>query len=101
MKKKILEIQKQKDAQAFWLYVLLLFASPMASFSQVQVGGEGLEFDYAHPKEYIIGGIVVTGPKFLDETVLKNLSGLNVGDTIAIPGEKINKAMDNLWKQGL
>src|ERR1051325_627252 len=100
MKNKILEAQKQ-HAAAFLFYLLLLFVSPLVSVAQIQVGGEGLEFDYAHPKEYVIGGIVVTGPKFLDETVLKNLSGLNVGDTIAIPGEKINKAMDNLWKQGL
>jgi outer membrane protein insertion porin family len=84
---------------------LFLFLStvfiPLFSFSQVQIGGENTEFDYAHPQDYVIGGIVVTGPKFLDENVLKNLSGLSVGDTVAIPGEKITKAMDNLWKQGL
>src|SRR3954471_19250575 len=43
--------------------VIFWFAfSPLFSFSQVQIGGENLDLDYAHPKEYIIGGIVVTGP---------------------------------------
>jgi outer membrane protein insertion porin family len=86
---------------SFYFLATMLLISPLFSFSQVQIGGENLELDYAHPKEYVLGGIVVTGPKFLDETVLKNLSGLSVGDTVAIPGEKIVKAMDNLWKQGL
>ncbi len=85
----------------FYFLVFWLLLSPLLTFAQVQIGGENLEFDYAHPKDYVVGGIVITGPKFLDETVLKNLSGLSVGDTISIPGEKITKAMDNLWKQGL
>src|SRR5215510_3767076 len=87
-----------------FIFLLLLTCFvffPALTFSQVQVGGENLDLDYAHPKDYIVGGIVITGPKFLDETVLKNLSGLSVGDTVTIPGEKIVKAMDNLWKQGL
>lgn len=81
--------------------VIWLALFPTVSFSQVQIGGDNIELDYARPKEYVIGGIVVTGPKFLDETVLKNLSGLSVGDTVPIPGEKVTKALDNLWKQGL
>src|SRR5258706_13958491 len=85
----------------FYFLVFWLLLSPLLTFAQVQIGGENLEFDYAHPEDYVVGGIVITGPKFLDETVLKNLSGLSVGDTISIPGEKINKDMENLWKQGL
>jgi len=60
-----------------------------------------LHFDYAKPAEYVIGGITVSGTKFLDQNVLINLSGLVIGDSIDVPGEKISSAIRNLWKQGL
>ena len=57
--------------------------------------------DYANPKEYVIGGITVSGTKYLDKKVLILLSGLTVGDKIQVPGEKISKAIESLWKQKL
>jgi outer membrane protein insertion porin family len=57
--------------------------------------------DYANPKEYEIGGIEVSGTKYLDKSVLKLLSGLTVGDRIMVPGDQVAKAIENLWKQGL
>ena len=69
--------------------------------AQVTLGGEENEIDYSNPKEYTIGGITVSGIKYLDENVLKTLSGLAVGDKIKVPGEKISKAIENLWKQNL
>jgi outer membrane protein insertion porin family len=59
------------------------------------------ELDYANPKKYEIGGITVTGVKYLDNSVLVTLSGLTVGDKITVPGEAISKAIKNLWDQGL
>jgi outer membrane protein insertion porin family len=55
----------------------------------------------AAPKEYEIGGIMVTGADHLDEHVLILLSGLTVGDKVQVPGEKFSVAIENLWKQGL
>jgi len=57
--------------------------------------------DYANPKDYVIGGITVSGTKYLDKKVLILLSGLTVGDKIQVPGEKISKAIESLWKQKL
>src|SRR6185295_7409989 len=82
----------------FLLPILLSFYSLQA---QVNVGGDSLIIDYSNPKEYKIGGVVTKGTQFLDEGVLINLSGLVVGDTIAVPGDKFSKAIQNLWKQGL
>ncbi|HLX90261.1 MAG TPA: POTRA domain-containing protein [Puia sp.] len=54
------------------------------------------------PKEYIIGGIKVVGTKYLDESLLISISGLNVGDKITIPGsDNFARAINNLWKQNL
>ncbi len=79
----------------------LFIAMHMRLTAQVIIGEDSIEIDYSHPREFTIGGITVTGIKYLDESVLKTLSGLSVGDKIKIPGEKISDAIENLWKQGL
>ncbi|MCB0804770.1 MAG: BamA/TamA family outer membrane protein [Bacteroidales bacterium] len=68
--------------------------------AQVNLGGD-LDFDYGNPKMYEIGGITVTGVKYLDNSALVMLSGLSVGDRINIPGEEVSRAIKNLWDQGL
>ena len=57
--------------------------------------------NYALQKEYEIGGVTVSGTKYLDENVIVTLSKLSVGDKITIPGEQISNSIRNLWKQGL
>ncbi len=57
--------------------------------------------DYENPKDYVIGGITVTGVRFLDQQILANLSGLQVGQTVQIPGDDISRAVDKYWEQGL
>ncbi len=57
--------------------------------------------DYSTPQTYEIGGITITGTKYLDEKILARLSGLEVGEEISIPGEQIPDAISTLWKQGL
>ncbi len=57
--------------------------------------------DYKSPKDYIIGGINVTGAKFLDANTLISVSGLNVNDEIKIPGERISTAIKRLMDQGI
>ncbi|MBK7667685.1 MAG: outer membrane protein assembly factor BamA [Sphingobacteriaceae bacterium] len=81
-------------------YILLLFSLLFTSsvFSQ---GDSTSTLDYAAPKEYIIGGIEVSGANFTDKNVIKLLSGLVVGDKIKIPGDKTTDAIKALWKQGL
>ncbi|MHB1921890.1 MAG: BamA/OMP85 family outer membrane protein [Chitinophagaceae bacterium] len=58
-----------------------------------------LPYSYAHPQQYIIGGVTVTGAKFLDQSILVSLSGLTVGDKIVLPGDNLSRAIINLWKQ--
>jgi outer membrane protein insertion porin family len=79
-------------------FLLVVLADAKA---QITIGEDSLELDYANPKEYIIGGLSVSGIKYLDENVLKALSGLSVGDKIRIPGDAISEAIEKLWKQGI
>ncbi len=56
---------------------------------------------YLSPKDYIIGGVTVSGIKYLEKDVLIQISKLNVGDKITIPGEASANVIKALWDQGL
>ena len=69
--------------------------------AQIQIGNDMSEIDYSLPRDYEIGGITVTGVKYLEPQVLVMISGLQVGETIEVPGDKITNAIRKLWEQGL
>lgn len=79
---------------------LLLFSATIHA-QTIRLGDDLSEIDYSSPKEYIIGGVTVSGVQYLDHNVLIMLSGLQVADRIEIPGDKIRKAIEKLWAQGL
>ena len=58
-------------------------------------------FNYMSPEDYIIGGVTVTGIKFLDTNALIGISGLRIGKEITLPGDMANTAVQKLWMQGL
>jgi len=80
---------------------LLLLSIVSILPAQIISSGKLSAINYSTPKEYIIGGITITGIKYLDQDVLINISGLKVGKKIKIPGESTTKAIEKLWKQGL
>lgn len=79
------------------LAVLLLFIGIQLA-AQVE---SGPVMDPAVPLEYEIGGITVSGTKTTDPNAVKLFTGLQVGDKVTVPGEKISKAIENLWEQKL
>lgn len=52
-------------------------------------------------KRYELGGITISGARYLDTNTLIGLTGLRVGDPISVPGEEIGKAIRKLWDQGI
>lgn len=56
---------------------------------------------YSSPREYTIGGIEIVGIKYLDKEMLKQYSGIDVGDEITVPGDKLTEIIKKFWKQGL
>ncbi len=88
------------SARIIGLIVILMVTVLSSIQAQVSLGDK-IELDYNSPKKYEIGGITVTGVKYLDNSALVLLSGLSVGDMINIPGEEISRAIKNLWEQGL
>ena len=53
------------------------------------------------PKKCELGGISISGARYLDPNTLIGLTGLRVGDPINVPGEEIGKSIRKLWAQGI
>jgi outer membrane protein insertion porin family len=83
------------------LLVSVFFTLSLSLYAQISLKSNLSGIDYANPKEYEIGGIQVVGIKYLDPNVIVHLTGLQVGDTILVPGEEITDAIEKLWEQGL
>ncbi len=58
-------------------------------------------FDFSNAGDYVIGDVSISGVRYLDLNALQGISGLRVGQTIAIPGDVITRAAQKLWQQGL
>ncbi|MDD4848864.1 MAG: POTRA domain-containing protein [Bacteroidales bacterium] len=82
--------------------LIIICLVPFFAFSQISLGDNNLpKFNYNKPQTYEIGGITVSGVKYLDRNVLVMLSGLSVGASVKVPGEEITQAIKKLWDQGL
>ena len=91
-----------KQKTRLLLALTLLVVMPLVARSQVVIGGnEEYDFDYLTPKTYEIGGLTFEGAENFDTRVVQLVAGLQVGDRIKIPGDKISGAIENLWKQGM
>ena len=83
------------------LLLVLLSGFGSSAFAQIQIGDDLSEIDYAHPRKYEIGGVVVEGAKYVDGAMLSMIAGLKVGEIISIPGDEISNGIKKIWDQGL
>src|ERR1700744_58808 len=74
-------------------------SQPRQSYLRSSIPADSLS--YLNPKDYIIGGITVTGTKNLDKDVLVTISKLSKGDRINLPGDANANVIKNLYGQGL
>lgn len=78
---------------------ILLLTIGLFCFQNIHSQADTLPYiDYSEVKEYEVGGVKVTGPKYRDENAIVSISGLRVGQKITIPGTEIPKAIKALWK---
>ncbi|QZE14779.1 outer membrane protein assembly factor BamA [Halosquirtibacter laminarini] len=82
------------------LVFVIAFMGCLSTFAQL-ADSTNFSIYYDTPKEYEIGGIQISGIKYLDTETLLQLSGLEVGETVMVPGEKVTAAIKKYWKQGL
>jgi outer membrane protein insertion porin family len=71
-------------------------SQPRYSLSKSSIPADSLS--YLEPKDYIIGGITISGTKNLDKDVLLQISKLNKGDKINLPGEANANVIKNMYQ---
>ena len=91
-----------KHTKSLLLLAALLILNIFTAPAQTVIGmGDDYDIDYLTPKTYEIGGISFEGAESFDSRVVLLVAGLQVGDRIKIPGDKMSAAIENLWKQGM
>lgn len=87
-----------------FIYLVIASTSVMAQIGGPVGAGRRVSSDgpsYLNPKEYTVGGITITGTKYLINDVLIAISKLSVGQHIMVPGEATSTAVKTLWEQNL
>ncbi|MBR1851256.1 MAG: outer membrane protein assembly factor BamA [Bacteroidales bacterium] len=84
------------------LLIALFAMAPFGTNAQTVIGNsDAYNLDYLTPKTYEIGGITYEGAENFDKRVVALVTGLQVGDKIKVPGDRLAAAIENLWDQGL
>ena len=94
-------MEKQKNKYNFKMFKRILLIIIISTISNSAIAQTNEILDYSNPIEYELGGVLVNGANNLNNNTLISISDLIVGEKIKIPGEKITKAITNLWEQGL
>lgn len=88
------------------LSILLTFL--ICNFAQAQITGNRPlnlnnpdDISYLDPKNYVIGGVTVSGAQYLDSEVLITISKLSVGQYIEVPSEQTSNVIKDLMAQNL
>ena len=55
--------------------------------------------DYTSPKTYVIGGVKVSGIKYLSEEQILSVTGLVKGEKITIPSMELSDILKRVWAQ--
>ena len=82
------------------LFVCILGVS-LGTQAQVTLNTSLETISYSNPRQYVLGGVTISGTKHLDHNTLIQISGLNIGETLVVPGDDITQAVEKLWEQGL
>lgn len=77
------------------LCISLLSLSCLNVFGQKKDGV--VDIDYNNPRKYIVGGLKVEGNTYFGEQQILQLSGLQKGMEITVPGDDISSIVTRLW----
>ena len=77
------------------LFFLLLLLLPCVSRAQRQ---EEVIIDYTNPRKLVVAGVSVDGNTYYSDDQIVQLSGMQEGMTVTVPGEEISSAVNRLWQ---
>ncbi len=84
------------------LLLAFLFLLPLTVLAQndtTKTKDNGIIVNYDKPQKYIVGGIEVTGIKYLGKEQIIALTGIRIGDEITIPSENVSSIVKRIWMQ--
>ena len=81
--------------QIIYLAFLMLLSTPVWA----QQSGRGVEVDYNNPKKYIVGGVKVEGNNYFSPDQIIQITGLQKGLEVTVPGEELSSIVNRLWHQ--
>ncbi|MFD2147574.1 POTRA domain-containing protein [Mucilaginibacter antarcticus] len=90
-----------------FLFAIIFSVISVSAVAQIRQGQPSFRpsstdtLSYLNPKEYIIGGIDITGTQHLDKEVLLQITKVNKGDRLLLPGEASANIVKNLYKENL
>ena len=70
---------------------------PAAAWAQHSA--EGVLVDYNNPKKYIVGGVKVEGNHYFAPEQILQVSGLQKGMEVTVPGDELSSIVNRLWLQ--
>ena len=79
------------------IYLVLLMMLPATSWAQQSV--RGVEVDYNNPKKYIVGGVTVEGNSYFSPDQILQVTGLQKGMEVTVPGAELSSIVNRLWLQ--
>jgi len=79
-------------------FILSTLIIPLFLFSSHCIAQET---DFEEGKQYILGGLTVTGLQSYNEQTVKSYTGLRVGQPIKVPGDEISAVIKKLWNLDL
>ena len=59
----------------------------------------GVVVDYNNPKKYIVGGVKVEGNNYFAPEQIIQITGLQKGMEVTVPGEELSSIVNRLWLQ--
>ena len=81
--------------QIIYLAFLMLLSTPLWA----QQSDRGVEVDYNNPKKYIVGGVKVEGNNYFSPDQIIQITGLQKGLEVTVPGEELSSIVNRLWLQ--
>lgn len=91
-----------KRLKILWIVFLLIGLESVSGIKAQDEAPSGERYDvsYAENKDYVLGGINITGAGNYEDYVLIGFSGLTVGETLKLPGKELTEVVKKFWKQG-
>ena len=79
------------------IFLLIVILAPIGLRAQNTGSSKSISVDYNEPKKYVIGGVRLSGVKYNNKEDIIAQTGLNVGDSITIPGDEVSSIVKRLW----